>query len=76
MKPLKIVIQVITILIIVAVCGYFFREERIVFNFSDSYYVLDYLTISKFFYISIIIIMISFFIYKYLLVRIFCKRNR
>ena len=42
-----IVIILVAILIVVLTIGYLMKDKRIVYNHSDTYYVIDYFTVSK-----------------------------
>lgn len=54
MKQLKKIILLLITTIVILIIGYLLRKERIVYNQGDTYYVMDYFTISKF--VSIIVI--------------------
>jgi hypothetical protein len=54
----------ILILIIVILCiGYFFREETIVFNIKDTYYVISYFAIATYILYCFVIFWILKFVF-------------
>lgn len=47
MKKYRIVISLALVIAIVLTTGFLLKENRIVYNYGDTYYVLDYYVISK-----------------------------
>lgn len=48
MKNYKASILCVIVIVIVLVIGFLTRNNHVVYNCGDTYYVLDYFTISKF----------------------------
>jgi ABC-type transport system involved in multi-copper enzyme maturation permease subunit len=57
MKKYKVLISFVVFIAIVLGTGFLMKENRMVYNQGDTYYVFDYFTISKF--ISLLIIFLG-----------------
>lgn len=63
MKKYKGFVLLIAVVIVMMTIGYLMKEERVVYNCGDTYYVSDYFTISKI--ISLLLVFIGLLILGY-----------
>lgn len=69
MKQFKKIIPFVIILFITLIVGYFLRKNRMVYNYGDTYYVVDYFTISKLISVLLVILALILLIFKKLTAR-------
>jgi uncharacterized membrane protein len=63
MKQLGKFIPLSIILIVVWGIGYFLKENRTVYNYGDTYYVLDYFTVSLL--VSLLLVVLTFIVFGF-----------
>lgn len=63
MKKHKGFILLAIVVIAMMVIGYLMKDNRVVYNYGDTYYVMDYFTISKF--ISLLLVSFGLLLFGY-----------
>ncbi len=71
MKKYRGFILLIVVIIATMIIGYLMKENRFVYNYGDTYYVMDYFTISKF--ISLLLFFLGLLLFGYK--KLIAKKN-
>lgn len=71
MKKYRGFILLIVVIIATMIIGYLMKENRFVYNYGDTYYVMDYFTISKF--ISLLLLFLGLLLFGYK--KLIAKKN-
>lgn len=69
MKKYRVFILLIVVIIVMMITGYLMKKNRVVYNYGDTYYVMDYFTIAKFITLFLIVFGILLLRYKKLIAK-------
>ncbi|RUT67816.1 hypothetical protein D0817_24495 [Flavobacterium cupreum] len=69
MKKYRIIISLTLVIALVLTTGFLLKENRFVYNYGDTYYVLDYFVISKIVSVVIAFLGLVWFCYRKLIAK-------